>query len=188
MENLRKIRIINGYTQKEFATIIGVPSNTYNQWETGKRQPDYETLSRIADFYDVTVDYLLGRNPSKQENPIKTNKALPDIFYQYNELSEDRQKEVLAFVEFKVAQQKEQEALQALSNKEANEAQESNLKRIIDLIDAQIATGEFDPKDAKIAAFGGYEETPEGEEAEKLAEIKRLIQLVQEEQRERQDK
>ncbi len=62
MENLRKIRIINGYSQKEFATIIGVPSNTYNQWETGKRQPDYETLSRIADFYDVTVDYLLGRN------------------------------------------------------------------------------------------------------------------------------
>ncbi len=103
MENLRKIRIINGYSQKEFATIIGVPSNTYNQWETGKRQPDYETLSKIADFYDVTVDYLLGR--TLKEKPAKTEKSLPDIMYRYDELSEDQQREVIAFIEFKLAQQ-----------------------------------------------------------------------------------
>ena len=103
MENLRKIRIINGYTQKEFSTIIGVPSNTYNQWETGKREPDYEMLSRIADFYGVTIDYLLGRD--QKEQPAAKEKSLPDIMYRYDELSEDQQREVIAFMEFKLAQQ-----------------------------------------------------------------------------------
>ncbi len=68
---LRELREQKGLNQKEFAALIGVPANTYNQWEKEKRSPDYEMLSQIANFYDVSVDYLLGRtdNPEQMRIP-----------------------------------------------------------------------------------------------------------------------
>ncbi len=61
-QKLKELRLNKGLTQIEFAKTFNIANGTVGNWETGKRQPDYETLSRIADFYDVTVDYLLGRN------------------------------------------------------------------------------------------------------------------------------
>lgn len=55
-------------TQEQIANIIGVSRPTYTAYEMGRRQPDYETLQKLADFFGVTIDYLLGRtdapNPS----------------------------------------------------------------------------------------------------------------------------
>lgn len=59
---IRELRIKCGMSQKEFAAILNVAPNTYNQWETGKRQPDYNTLKKIADYFGVTTDYLLDRS------------------------------------------------------------------------------------------------------------------------------
>ncbi len=66
---LRSLREERGYSQKEIASALNVATSTYNQWETGKREPDYETLRRIADYFHVTTDYLLGReSPVSAEN------------------------------------------------------------------------------------------------------------------------
>ncbi len=64
MTRIRELRIQRGIQQKELAAILGIPANTYNQWENGKRQPDYQSLSKIADYFGVTTDYLLGRDTS----------------------------------------------------------------------------------------------------------------------------
>jgi len=61
MKHLKDCRLKAGKTQVEMATVFNVSQNSYSQWETGKREPDNDTLSRIADFFHVTVDYLLGR-------------------------------------------------------------------------------------------------------------------------------
>lgn len=53
-------------TQKEFAQAINVAVGTVGMWEIGKREPDFNTTSRIADFFDVSVDYLLGREDPKE--------------------------------------------------------------------------------------------------------------------------
>ena len=45
---------------------IGVAESTISQYETGKRQPDHETMCKIADVFNVSVDYLLGRTNSPQ--------------------------------------------------------------------------------------------------------------------------
>ncbi|SDG14896.1 Transcriptional regulator, contains XRE-family HTH domain [Selenomonas sp. GACV-9] len=48
--------------QNEMADILGVPSTTYANWEQGRAFPSVDRLPRIAAFFDVTVDYLLGAN------------------------------------------------------------------------------------------------------------------------------
>ncbi|MBE6709027.1 MAG: helix-turn-helix transcriptional regulator [Ruminococcaceae bacterium] len=63
---LKELREEFGYSQKGFASLIGVPANTYNQWEKGNRQPDFQMMSKIADIFGVSIDYLLGRTDEKK--------------------------------------------------------------------------------------------------------------------------
>ena len=57
---IKQIRERHGITQKDFAASIGMAANTLSQYETGKRQPDPETLKLIALGLGVSVDELLG--------------------------------------------------------------------------------------------------------------------------------
>lgn len=61
MKNLRIIRKKNGITMKELGEKLDLAESTISQYETGKRQPDNTTLMRIAEFFGVTTDFLLGK-------------------------------------------------------------------------------------------------------------------------------
>lgn len=58
---LKNLRISNGYTQAEFADALDISRSRIGMYETGAREPDFETLEMIADFFHVDTDYLLGR-------------------------------------------------------------------------------------------------------------------------------
>ncbi len=60
-KNLKYLRTQHGKTQKEIANILGVATNTYTQYETNYRQPDIETLVKLADYYLVSLDIIVGR-------------------------------------------------------------------------------------------------------------------------------
>lgn len=64
MIRLRELRAQKGLTMKQVGTAMGLAESTISLYETGKRQPDYETLGRFADYFGVSVDYLLGREES----------------------------------------------------------------------------------------------------------------------------
>lgn len=64
---IREIRKKCGLTLKELAARIGCGESSLSQYETGKRQPDYETLLKISDYFGVSVDYLLGKDEEEQE-------------------------------------------------------------------------------------------------------------------------
>lgn len=61
MDNLKALRVKLNLTQQQFAKAIGVGRQAYAKWETGEREPDKATLIKMADYHNVTVDYLLGR-------------------------------------------------------------------------------------------------------------------------------
>ncbi len=65
--NIRSLREDNDYKQKEIAAILNVSQNTYSQYENGIIELTAENLIKLADFYGVSVDYLLGRS-EKREN------------------------------------------------------------------------------------------------------------------------
>ena len=60
-ECLRALREKEGLTQKQVANYLQLSRSTYTYYELGKRQPNLQTLSRLAEFFHVSTDYLLGR-------------------------------------------------------------------------------------------------------------------------------
>lgn len=58
IQNLRKEK---GLTQEKLAKIIGISRGSLSMIEINKREPDNDTLKKLADFFNVSVDYLLGR-------------------------------------------------------------------------------------------------------------------------------
>ena len=68
-ENIRNLRIDNGYTQKQIAQQLGISQNTYSQYEVGILNYPVDALMILADFYGVSVDYLLGRTNRKEPYP-----------------------------------------------------------------------------------------------------------------------
>lgn len=71
MERLYELRKEKNVLQQTVADAVGISRQAYGLYETGKREPDLETLSKIADYFGVTVDYLLGRDvdPEREEKP-----------------------------------------------------------------------------------------------------------------------
>lgn len=64
-DRLRELRRKNGCTQSDLAKILGLSQSTIGNWEAGIRQPNFTTLKRLAKIFNVSVDYLLGRDDEK---------------------------------------------------------------------------------------------------------------------------
>lgn len=60
---LRQLRNNAGISQGTLAKFIGVSKSSVNMYERGEREPSFETLEAIADYFNVDMDYLLGRTP-----------------------------------------------------------------------------------------------------------------------------
>lgn len=66
---IKELRKIKKLTQKKLAEKINVDCSAVTKWETGKANPDFENQLLLADFFGVSVDYLLGRTNKKEEYP-----------------------------------------------------------------------------------------------------------------------
>ena len=89
MERLRETRKQLGYTMKFIAQKVGVTESAISQYETGKRQPDFLTVSRLADFLGVSVDYLLGRDDSETETQEdQSSDRIKQFMHEAKDLSE----------------------------------------------------------------------------------------------------
>ena len=59
---LREIRMKRGFTQQKSADALGLALRSYQCYETGSRSPSLDILVKIGDTFDVSIDYLLGRD------------------------------------------------------------------------------------------------------------------------------
>jgi len=60
-DRLKKLRKARGVTQKQVSTAIGLTENNYQSFEYGTYRPSHDSIIKLADFFDVSTDYLLGR-------------------------------------------------------------------------------------------------------------------------------
>ncbi len=65
---IKELRKESGLTQVQFAQKFHISKGTIAMWETGKRTPDADTMIKLADFFGVTMDVLLGLNPNRYED------------------------------------------------------------------------------------------------------------------------
>lgn len=87
MDTLDKIFYLlknKGISQKSFADAIGVKNYTITEWKNGKSQSYMKYIDKIADFLEVSSDYLLGRDaPDIKDH---TSTAMPLVIAQYGEI------------------------------------------------------------------------------------------------------
>ncbi|MBP3951160.1 helix-turn-helix transcriptional regulator [Bacillus sp. YZJH907-2] len=65
-EKISELRKARGLSQYQLADKLGFSRGKLSNYEQGSRQPDYETLKTLAEFFDVSTDYLLGRSEDKK--------------------------------------------------------------------------------------------------------------------------
>jgi len=91
-KRIRQLRQECNLTQKQFASLFGLYDSTISQYENGKRQPEYKIIKQIADKFNVSIDWLLGRVENK-DLAILENDELPrelkDIGVEYLMLAKE---------------------------------------------------------------------------------------------------
>lgn len=62
MNRIKELRTARNLNQSQLAQIIGIAQPTLSGWETGRTQIDYDNLIKLANFFETTIDYLLGQS------------------------------------------------------------------------------------------------------------------------------
>lgn len=72
-ERIKELRIKKNFTQQALAEIIGnITATGVSYWESGKAKPDASTILKLSNLFDVSIDYLYGRNDIGEENEMYT--------------------------------------------------------------------------------------------------------------------
>ena len=66
-DRLKEARKKRGLKQSDVAEHLGIAVRSYQYYEAGRRRPEYERLIALADYFDVTTDYLLGRTDKEKQ-------------------------------------------------------------------------------------------------------------------------
>lgn len=107
---LKQLRKEKNLTQQQLSDMLKISRNTYAQYETGRREPDFSTAQLIANFFDVTVDNLIGSDDvgsatTKEDKKPKDLKRIleqHDILFDGVPIDEDAKKEIMHIVEFEL--------------------------------------------------------------------------------------
>lgn len=72
MTRVRELREAKGIQQKELAIDLNVSQPTISDWESGRKVPSAKSTQKLADYFGVTIDYLLGRTDQKEKLPTES--------------------------------------------------------------------------------------------------------------------
>jgi transcriptional regulator with XRE-family HTH domain len=76
-ERLKELRKAKGVTQRQMADMLGIAERNYQRYETGAVDPTASNTMKIADFFEVPTDYLLGRDNYWQDQDGHVNVKMP---------------------------------------------------------------------------------------------------------------
>ena len=102
-KRLKKLRIEKKLLQREIAALLNLSRAAITYYELGKRFPDQETLKKLADFFDVSIDYLVGRSNHKNASISENSQAYSPQLEKHDPVSDlppEAQKLLEEFKEF----------------------------------------------------------------------------------------
>lgn len=99
---LKDLRLEKGVTLEEVAQSIGSTRSLLSKYERGVSEPGLRQLKKLADYYDVTLDYLFGFTNEKR--PVITSEKLEELF---SALSVDKKREAIRYLQFLNTEEKE---------------------------------------------------------------------------------
>ena len=117
MENIRVLRKQSGLTMKQLGIELGMAESTVSLYETGKRSPDIQSLIRIADFFDVSLDYLCGRKCDNSERAISSKQS--KVLSLFDDLNEEGKEKLIDYADDLVSSGKYIKMHSSVMDKEA---------------------------------------------------------------------
>ncbi len=98
-KKIKELREIKQITQEELAKYLGVAPQTVYKYEKEINEPDLKTTSKIAEYFNVTTDYLLGRtdNPDMLSEPIQIAASMKDGL-DISDMDDDEKKFINDFI------------------------------------------------------------------------------------------
>jgi transcriptional regulator with XRE-family HTH domain len=126
-QRLRNLRKLNGNDTQEFvANALEISRGMLSNYELGTREPDFKMLCRIADYYNVSTDYLLGRSDHALANVYDNSKEQDDIWNSTIFLSKESKRDIVEYAGLlKLRDEKEVEEILKAQRKQ----QEKNKKQ-----------------------------------------------------------
>ena len=100
MNRLKQVRLSNGLNQKKQAEALNLSQAAISGYETGKYDPGMKIWKMIADYFDVTVDYLIEDGDIKKENPPGVPDEVYKVAKEFMELPPDAQAEARSYLAF----------------------------------------------------------------------------------------
>ncbi|PHJ38058.1 hypothetical protein P378_12000 [Desulforamulus profundi] len=104
-KRIKELRVQHNMTQSDLARLLKVSPSTIGMYEQGRRDPDTDTINFLADFFNVSADYLLGRtdipnNVNDEPTPQELEKVLREanIAFDGAPLDEEDKEDVIEFV------------------------------------------------------------------------------------------
>lgn len=106
---LKNLREDKGISQYALAAELHMSQSTIGNWEAGSRLPDPKTMSLLADYFDVSVDYLLGRTDTRKETSaaIGEEDIKAALFGKGEEVTDEMWEEVVNFANYVKSKHKE---------------------------------------------------------------------------------
>lgn len=103
MLKLRELRLDSEKTQAELALFLGTSRQVYANYENGINEPSLDTLARLADFFECTIDYLIGRsddfgNITVQGTAPQVNSEEMELVRIFRKLPADLQRRAAAYM------------------------------------------------------------------------------------------
>lgn len=86
---IKELRMVEKKTQLEVANYLGIKQSSYQSYETGNTEPNVENLCKLADLYNVSVDYLIGRAIKNDIGYLSDQeRAMIETFKKLNEVNQ----------------------------------------------------------------------------------------------------
>ena len=146
---LKDLRKSKGFsTMQEFCNASNISFSTYQNYESGKRLPTAEFLMQIADFYGVTTDYLLGREPAQPEpNPFEnlklTKEQEEDANEKYKMLTPQDKAIVASIIKAFAEAHRQEQSLEIVQTTTVGNMQDLRAKRPPDSDDSEEDSGKY---------------------------------------------
>lgn len=107
MNILRELRTKKGVYQKDIAKYLGVDRTTYVKYERGDSEPSIDIIKKLANYFDVTVDFLVGKEKKANTLDEQLSGIEFALYGEIHDLTDDEKQDILSYVKFKKSQRQE---------------------------------------------------------------------------------
>ena len=97
---LKNLRENKDLKQTQVAEFLHISQQNYSRYENGQVELPLGTLVQLADYFDVSVDYLLGRSKDTYAEPMILDRSVQDVIDNINKLNKDEKKSLFDFLDF----------------------------------------------------------------------------------------